>query len=729
MKRFLLVFTAMAFLLANTTVMAETKSEKELRTTEKIEFTDISNHWAKDVIVKMSDKGLIKGFGNGKFLPDENMRRSEFAAVLHKILDIELNYIKAPDINEFFDDVKKDEWFASQLYDLASLNIIDDREKFRPDDKITREEMVNYLINGYNYKSGMTIYEFDESTDFSDDEDIDIRYKNAVKKATKLGFIRGREKNVFAPKGKATRAEALVVLEKLLDNLEKIKNELKEDKQKQVVVETDYEKSDKSFKMKLKITNNTNKNITINHTSGQKFDFKLLDENKEILYTWSMDKMFIAALTDTIIEAGKSIEFSDELDMENFGNIVNKAKYLQAFIVGTSEDFKIDDRGYEKEIKEEPVEKEKQVVVETDYEKNEKVFRMKLKITNNTDKSITIQTSGQKYDFKLLDEKKNVLYIWSADKIFIMMLMDMVIEAGESVEFIEELDMESFGDIVNKAKYLQGFIVGTSEDFKIDDRGYEKEIKKGSDEKEKQVVVETDYEKSDKSFKMKLKITNNTDKSITIQTSGQKYDFKLLDEKKNVLYTWSADKIFIMMLMDMVIEAGESVEFIEELDMESFGDIVNKAKYLQGFIAGTSEDFKIDDRGYEKEIKKGSDEKEKQVFVETDYEKGDKSFKMKLKITNNTDKNITIQTSGQKYDFKLLDGNKKVLYTWSADRAFIEILMNTVIEAGKSVEFTEELDMASFKDIVNKAKYLQGFITGTSEDFKINKDGYEKEIK
>jgi len=476
-KRLLLVFTAVAFLLANTTVMAETKSEKELRTTEKIEFTDIANHWAKDVIVKMSDKGLIKGFGNGKFLPDENMRRSEFAAVLHKILGIDLKYNKAPDINEFFDDVKNDEWFASQLYDLASLNIIDDREKFRPDDKITREEMVNYLINGYDYKTGMTIYELDESTDFSDDKDIDIRYKKAVKKATKLGFIRGRGKNIFAPKGMATRAEALVVLEKLLDNLENIKNELREDKQKQVIVETDYEKSDKSFKMKLKITNNTNKNITINHTSGQKFDFKLLDENREILYTWSMDKMFIAALTDTIIEAGKSIEFSDELDMANFGDIVNKAKYLQGFITGTSEDFKIDDRGYEKEIKKELAEKENQVVVETDYERNEKVFKMKLKITNNTDKSVTIQTSGQKYDFKLLDEKKNVLYTWSADRAFIEILMNTVIEAGESVEFTEELDMASFGDIVSKAKYLQGFITGISEDFEINKDGYEKEIK------------------------------------------------------------------------------------------------------------------------------------------------------------------------------------------------------------------------------------------------------------
>jgi len=187
---------------------------------------------------------------------------------------------------------------------------------------------------------------------------------------------------------------------------------------------------------------------------------------------------------------------------------------------------------------------------------------------------------------------------------FMGVITDTIIEAGDSIEFNEELDIANFGDIVNKAKYLQGFIIGTSEEFKIDSKGYEKEIKKESSDKEKQVVVETGYEKSDKSFKMKLKITNNTDKSITINhTSGQKFDFKLLDENKKVIYTWSKDMMFIMVLTDTLIEEGKSVEFSAELDAKSFGDIVSKAKYLQGFIAGTSKDFTIDSKGYEKEIK------------------------------------------------------------------------------------------------------------------------------
>jgi hypothetical protein len=349
MKRLLLVFMAMVILASNMSVVGA-KVEKESKTGEKVEFTDISNHWAKDVIIKMSSKALIKGVGNGKFLPNEKMKRSEFIAALYKTLGIEINYIKAPDINEFFDDVKNDDWFATQLYDLATLNIIDDRGKFRPEAQITREEMVNYIINGYNYKLNIVIDELEEFTDYTDDKKIDKKYKKAVKKATKLGFIRGKENNLFDPKGITTRAEAIVVLEKLLGNLEAIKDAIIEDIEKKVVVEPSYEKSDKAFKMKLKITNNTDKKVTI-QTSGQKFDFKLLDEKKEILYTWSMDKMFIMMIMDLEIKAGESIEFSDDLDMENFKDIISKAKYLQGFITGTSSDFKINSKGYEIEIR------------------------------------------------------------------------------------------------------------------------------------------------------------------------------------------------------------------------------------------------------------------------------------------------------------------------------------------------------------------------------------------
>lgn len=73
--------------------------------------------------------------------------------------------------------------------------------------------------------------------------------------------------------------------------------------------------------------------------------------------------------------------------------------------------------------------------------------------------------------------------------------------------------------------------------------------------------------------------------------------------------------------------------------------------------------------------------------------------------------------------------NKEILYTWSADKGFIGVLTETVIDAGKTVEFEEKLDMENYKDVIGKAKYLKAYIVGTSEDCDIEKDGYEIEIK
>jgi len=56
-------------------------------------FSDISGHWAKDTI----------------FLPDREIKRSEFIVALHKAAEIKINYFKVPDINEFFDDVKNED--------------------------------------------------------------------------------------------------------------------------------------------------------------------------------------------------------------------------------------------------------------------------------------------------------------------------------------------------------------------------------------------------------------------------------------------------------------------------------------------------------------------------------------------------------------------------------------------------------------------------------------------
>ena len=69
-----------------------------------------------------------------------------------------------------------------------------------------------------------------------------------------------------------------------------------------------------------------------------------------------------------------------------------------------------------------------------------------------------------------------------------------------------------------------------------------------------------------------------------------------------------------------------------------------------------------------------------------------------------------------------------VFYTWSADKSFIMVIASTVIEPGQSVKYTEVLDKDSWTAVKESTILFKAFITGTSEDFLIDTEGYTGEI-
>jgi len=309
---------------------------------ENKEITDIGKHWAKEAIEKTVDKEHFVD-EKGKFHPDKAITRSEFVMMLHKALGINIMYFKAPDITEIYGDVKNEDAYASALMDLVTARIIDIKGYFRPNETIRRDELVHYIINSLDYMTGgQYAMIMIMPPPFADDDEINPEYKQDIIKAQLLKLINGKGKNFFCPKDNATRAEAAALIYRLKEILKEF-NET-------VQVNPSVETSEEGMKLKLMIVNNSDKNVTINHSSGQKFDFVLLDSDRKEIYRWSGDKGFITALTETVIEAGKSIEFSVDVEKEEFEKLKGKAAYMKAYITGVSEDFEIDPDGYEAEI-------------------------------------------------------------------------------------------------------------------------------------------------------------------------------------------------------------------------------------------------------------------------------------------------------------------------------------------------------------------------------------------
>ncbi|MFC3803505.1 S-layer homology domain-containing protein [Cohnella sp. GCM10012308] len=82
---------------------------------------------------------------------------------------------------------------------------------FRPNAEITRAEMAVMIAKALGQPADATT-----ATGIADDKDIPAWAKGAVGAMEKLGNIEGKGANAFAPGEKATRAESVTVLLKML---------------------------------------------------------------------------------------------------------------------------------------------------------------------------------------------------------------------------------------------------------------------------------------------------------------------------------------------------------------------------------------------------------------------------------------------------------------------------------------------------------------------------------
>jgi hypothetical protein len=83
--------------------------------------------------------------------------------------------------------------------------------KYGPEDNITREQLVT-ILNNYASNKGLPLRETRDYPGFNDDRDIANYAKEAIERFFRTEIINGKTGNVFDPKGSATRAEVATML-------------------------------------------------------------------------------------------------------------------------------------------------------------------------------------------------------------------------------------------------------------------------------------------------------------------------------------------------------------------------------------------------------------------------------------------------------------------------------------------------------------------------------------
>lgn len=183
-------------------------------------FTDLRGHWAEEDVTLLASKLLVQGSPEGLFIPEAEVSRAEFAVLLTRALGLRsLDRESAAT----FSDVKAEDWFAEEVAAAAGASLIRGFEngEFRPGAAITREEMSVMLLRtlqaaGVDAASLIKAADSAEAPGAADWEEVSDWALEAAAVAAETGLMNGRTDGRFAPHAPASRAEAAVVLKRLL---------------------------------------------------------------------------------------------------------------------------------------------------------------------------------------------------------------------------------------------------------------------------------------------------------------------------------------------------------------------------------------------------------------------------------------------------------------------------------------------------------------------------------
>jgi len=194
-------------------------AEEDIKTVPPVEvseagFTDISGHWAENVIDELATYEYIDGIGEGQYAPESDLTRAQFI----KMVADTYNMAK-PRYDGRFSDVRGNEWFTEPLMIADTLGLIDAEMKkdgnIKPDQPITREEAASIAAKVAKKRGAKA--KANAVTSFDDENTISEWAKQSVKSAASYGLIKGYDDGTYKPENKITRAEAAQILFRIIE--------------------------------------------------------------------------------------------------------------------------------------------------------------------------------------------------------------------------------------------------------------------------------------------------------------------------------------------------------------------------------------------------------------------------------------------------------------------------------------------------------------------------------
>ncbi len=176
-------------------------------------YADVENHWGKEYIDAVMEKGLIDGKTASSFAPDEDMTRADLVLALYRLAGSPANAVDAQDT---FADVADDAKYKDAVLWAYGQGIIAGKtaDTFAPDGSVLRQEIakiLNVFAAGQVGKDGLTSRK-DMLSAYPDAGDVASWAKEPMNWAAASEFITGTSGGRLDPTGTATRAQVSAIL-------------------------------------------------------------------------------------------------------------------------------------------------------------------------------------------------------------------------------------------------------------------------------------------------------------------------------------------------------------------------------------------------------------------------------------------------------------------------------------------------------------------------------------
>lgn len=189
------------------------KNPIDLSRLDESTFNDLEGYdWAKDAIETLVAKNIANTIGENQYGPGKNITRADFAMFLIRTLGL------SAENTENFADVAADAYYAKDVATGRALGILKgvDAQNFNPGAEISRQDMMTICARGIEVAEKMIADEVSALDGFSDKDAIRDYAVDAVRKLVSASIVVGDDTGKINPFGNTTRAEAAVIMERIM---------------------------------------------------------------------------------------------------------------------------------------------------------------------------------------------------------------------------------------------------------------------------------------------------------------------------------------------------------------------------------------------------------------------------------------------------------------------------------------------------------------------------------